>query len=120
MLARDLQSSGSGLGLYRRGVPRTGLDEPSHVMSGNPAVIGDVTGDEVGFDDSGRENYLNGKYAGRPARLEVAYDNSWENMPPEFRQRAEAALDRRSAEVGPLLQLLGHTQPEGQNLPGHD
>jgi hypothetical protein len=91
----------------------TGHGSPSHVISGNPAVIADVTGDEVGFADAGRENYLDGKYAGRPARLEVAYDDTWEEMPTEFRQRVDAELDRRSDEVGPLLQLLGHSNELG-------
>ena len=86
----------------------TGDGEPSHTLAGNPAVIGDVTGDAVGFLNVGRDEYLGGKYAGRPATLEVAYDDSWQEMPPEFRARVDAELDRRAGEVAPLLQILGH------------
>jgi hypothetical protein len=87
----------------------SGPVEASHVIAGNPAVIGSVTGDVVGFGDAGREKYLAGKYADQPGGLDVVYDSSWEEMPPEFRERADAELDRRSAEVAPLLSLLGHS-----------
>jgi len=87
----------------------------SHVVAGNSAVIGAVTADAVGFDITGRENYLDGKYAGREAKLTVEYDDSWQEMDQEFRARVDAELKRRCAEVEPLMQLLGHSSPEDVN-----
>ena len=80
----------------------------SHTMSGNRAIVGAMTGDEVGFDDADRADYLDGKYAGQPATLDVAYDDSWQEMPSGFRGRVDAELDRRYQEVAPLMDILGH------------
>lgn len=87
----------------------------SHVMAGNPAVIGAVTGDAVGFAEVGRENYLNGKYAGQPAELTVEYDDSWKHISPEFLRTAAIELTGRASEVEPLLQILGHTSTGTEN-----
>jgi hypothetical protein len=86
----------------------TGYEWRSHTMSGNRAIVGAMTGDDVGFDDVDRADYLDGKYAGQPATLDVAYDDSWQEMPSDFRGRVDAELDRRYQEVAPLMDILGH------------
>jgi hypothetical protein len=94
-----------------------GLDtewaEPtSHTLGGNPAVVSIASGNEKGFGNAGRADYLGGKYAHKSDGLQVTYDESWKEMPEEFAAEAAEAMRKQLREVSPLMQLLGHMPPQ--------
>jgi len=90
-------------------------ERDSHTLGGNPAVASVQSTNAEHYDDEWRASYLDGKYAHQPDGLQVKYDESWRDIPADFAAAAAAAADERGEDVGPLLQLLGHTPRQGAN-----
>jgi hypothetical protein len=88
-------------------------ERDSHTLGGNPAVASVQSTNASKYDDDWRASYLDGKYAHQPDGLQVQYDESWRDIPADFAAAAAAAADERGEDVGPLLQLLGHTPRQG-------
>ena len=83
-------------------------EQTSHTLDGNPAVSSIISTSATRFDADWRADYLDGKYSHKPDGLQVAYDESWKELPVEFAAEASTAMQDRLQEVSPLMQLLGH------------
>ena len=84
--------------------------ERSHTLGGNPAVIAAASSnDKLAFGESGRENYLDGKYADRSAGdAGIRYDESWSKLPAWVRHEANQRIKQRRTIVRDLAIVLGH------------
>ena len=88
-------------------------EQTSHTLGGNPAVSSIISTSDAKFDAEWRADYLDGKYAHKPDGLQVAYDESWKDLPADFTAEASTAMQERLCEVSPLMQLLGHAPLQG-------
>jgi hypothetical protein len=96
------------------GIDDAYLDDPnSHTLGGNPAVSSIISKHDEKFDAEWRADYLDGKYAHKSDGLQVAYDDSWKDLPAEFAAEASEAMRDRLRDVSPLMQLLGHAPLQG-------